>query len=107
MIKIQNCPVKMFKDLEKAPILSCGHPSPDGGRNISGDFTNTCPHRGTRSKAESRKAQVALAPKGGFFIKQRKISPYNSCRYHNCLFRNMLAYSAYQFNRTLLICNII
>jgi len=39
----QNYLRKMFKDLEKAPILSCGHPSPDGGRNINSDFTITCP----------------------------------------------------------------
>ena len=63
-----NCPVKMFKDLEKAPILSFGHPSPDGGRNISGDLTNTCPLRGTRSKAESREAQVACQRRKGDFL---------------------------------------
>jgi len=42
----------------KAPLLSNGHPSPRGGRKITVGNSRTCPLRGTRSKAESREAQV-------------------------------------------------
>lgn len=38
----------------------------------------------------------------GHFYATHKISSYNDCYYHNYLFKNMLAYHAYQFKRTVL-----
>ena len=49
---------KTIKLFEKAPFLSYGHPSPRGGKIATAAISVSCPLWGTRSAAESRKAQV-------------------------------------------------